>query len=133
MVWVETNLTLFGLDKKYYYEALLKVVEDLPFKKKTQYVKLRQKQKASESPIVEVLKKKGITVKCLPNDLIMECVLAISKNCTLIGIVSSVLFYGSKLGHKSFSIYDLLENRPKTIFDDWDFLWNRVEKFDKFV
>jgi hypothetical protein len=77
---------------------------------------------------IKFLSDKGYEVRILDNNEILEVLLLKSKSCILIGNISSLLFYGSLFGHKSYSMFNVINNKPKTLFDDLNFYWESVIK-----
>lgn len=50
-----------------------------------------------------------ISIQVIPDSAIMELLLFEANNVTLIGVYSSLLYYASIMGHKSFSIWEFLK------------------------
>jgi hypothetical protein len=81
------------------------------------YIKLRPSKAEMKSRIVKLLDELAILHEVLPNEILAEGFFLNSKDLRVVGFVSSLLFYGTILGHEAYSLINLLENRPKTRFD----------------
>ncbi|ATP57996.1 hypothetical protein CPT03_16750 [Pedobacter ginsengisoli] len=71
----------------------------------------------------------NIQIQEISNPTIMELELNKSINSILFGTYSSLLYYASIMGHKAYSIYDLLEDKDKykgMIGRNMDFYWEKV-------
>jgi|SRR5690625_3513612 len=130
-IWIEDSFTnTYRMSSHLYKEAVLSTLNYLKSKNESLkvYLKLRPSQSLNDSIVYEVLSDKDCQVEVLNNDLIVEALLANSHNCTVIGNVSSILFYATLLDHKSISMFDRLKNKPKTAFDDFDTYWKNIIK-----
>jgi len=69
-----------------------------------------------------------ISVEIISDTVLMELYLFESKNVTLIGVYSSLLYYASLMGHESFSIYEFLKEEYYRALQnrDFTFYWNKV-------
>jgi hypothetical protein len=67
---------------------------------------------------VRLLDELSISYEVLPHGILAEGFFLSSKGLRVVGFVSSLLFYASIFGHEAYSFMNLLENRPKTRFDN---------------
>jgi hypothetical protein len=72
----------------------------------------------------------GILFQVIPDSVIMELLLFKALNVTLIGVYSSLLYYASIMGHKSFSIYEYLKQEYEKVLKnrDFSFYWEKVNQ-----
>ena len=89
-------------------------------------VKLRPGQKASDSLWITYLKKYDKAYELISDDEPLEEKLIDSSNCIVLGTVSSLLFYAAVFGHKAFSNYSFIDERPLSSFDYAIYYWNKV-------
>lgn|GEM_PF-1181632 len=77
----------------------------------------------------------GVAFQIIPDSVIMELLLFKARNVTLVGILSSLLFYASIMGHHSFSIYEFLkeEYSKKRTDRDLTFYWEKVKLIEPTV
>lgn len=131
LIWVEETFSyVYNIPELEYELAIKKTINKLSneLKNRTIYLKKRPNQKDNKSLVYKTLVQNGFDVKILEDNLILEVVLHKSEDCLLIGNISSLLYYGTLLGHKSFSMFDVMKNKPKTPFDDLNFFWDAVSK-----
>jgi hypothetical protein len=132
VIWIEESFTYaYKIPEIEYEQAILETIKkmDKVLKGKTIYLKKRPSQETKKSLVYKVLSEKGFEINILDNKIILEVLLLKSDNCSLIGNVSSLLFYGSLFGHKSYSMFSSISKKPKTVFDDLNFYWDSVSKF----
>lgn len=133
IIWIDDSFAKsFNIDVNIYYKAIdafLKL-----FNKKSScvgnrvYIKMRpDAQNNSMSFLTDKLVANGYTFSILPNDIIIESLLLNSDNCTVIGGVSSTLYYANLMNHISYSIFNHFNTKNRYIFDDLDCYWNRVK------
>jgi hypothetical protein len=82
------------------------------------YLKLRPSKSQVKSRLVRLLDELSISYEVLPHGILAEGFFLTSKGLRVVGFVSSLLFYASIFGHEAYSFMNLLENRPKTRFDN---------------
>lgn len=129
-IWVEETFPeYYGVTDQDYYEAIMQVVEFLRKKAISEvFLKLRPNRKIKNSFLYDVLNKSDLIITLIPDHVVLEVIFIKAKNITVIGIVSSLLFYGTIFGQKSYSFYDLLKNKPQNPFDFMKFYWTAVNK-----
>ena len=134
LIWLDGSGKAFThLSDEIYNRAIDRGIEKLyqELTSKPVYVKLRPGiDDYNNNYLYKALKEKGLNVSVMPNDLIIECVFANSSNCTVVGNLSSALFYASIFGHKSYSIYSLFEQNVPTVFDQMSGFWSKVERLE---
>ena len=131
LIWIEETFTYaFEIPEFEYEHAIKATINKLSteFVNKTIFIKKRPCQKDSDSLVYKILLQNGSKVEIIADNIVLEIVLQKSENCLLIGNVSSLLFYGKLFGHESYSMFNLIQNKPKTIFDTLDFYWDAVTK-----
>lgn len=132
VIWVDgSNSGFTGLDESIYHKAIDKTILKLKnvLTEKKVHIKLRPGIKDySSNYLYSALTKNNIEVNVMPDKLLLECVFISSSNCTVIGNLSSALFYAQIFGNKSYSIYSLFEKQVPTIFDKMPAYWDKVEK-----
>lgn len=96
------------------------------------FIKLRPHQSEDQSNWANHFKRNNLSYKIIPSGVILEDVLLGSKNCRIIGTVSSLLFYATIFGHKAFSNYSMIEEKPMTTFDHIKFYWDQVRNLENF-
>lgn len=132
LVWIDGSGAAFtNLPDDVYHRAIDRGIEILydELTSKPIHVKLRPGiSDYSTNYLYNRLQENGFTVSVMPNNLIIECVFANSTNCTVVGNLSSSLFYASIFGHKSYSIYSLFEKKAPTVFDQMSGFWNNVKR-----
>lgn len=75
------------------------------FKKEKIFIKSHPRESSKKLDIVTSLfAKNGIHVELLPSNILLEVSLATSPALTLIGFDSTLLFYGTLMGHRAISI-----------------------------
>jgi len=89
----------------------------------------RDENESLRQKIKKIFLSNNISLHIIPDSVIMELQLFKAENVTLIGVYSSLLFYGSIMGHHSFSIYEFLKKEYSKALKnrDFDFFWHRVE------
>jgi hypothetical protein len=119
------------LPEDIYHNALKKAVARLKpqLEGKKIFVKLRPGENLYTSNFLyQLLVRNNLEVEVLPNNLIIECVFINSKNCLVIGNLSSALFYAAIYGHKAYSVYSLFEKKVSTYFDQMPGYWQMIKK-----
>ena len=76
---------------------------------------------------MSILRENDIEVEVMQNDMIIEAFFMQSKNCKIIGVLTSVLEYAHVFGHEAYSIYGLFEKQPPTFFDRMTGFWENIE------
>lgn len=134
LIWVDgANERFTGLDLSYYHEAIDLAINKLGKKlyNKRVVIKLRPGLKEySKNYLFNALKKANVEVEVMRDDIVLEAVFLNSKNCTVLGNLSSALFYASIFGHQSYSIYSLYSKKVKTIFDDMPGFWENINNLN---
>ena len=97
-IWLDgSNARYTGLEESFYYDAINKAIPLLKEKgviKDKVFVKLRPGIKdISTNKLVAILRENNIKINVMANDLILEAFLMQSKNCKIIGVLTSVLEY----------------------------------------
>lgn len=132
VIWVDgSNSRITGLPEEIYERAIDIAIEKLKpeMSHREVYVKLRPGTKDfAGNYLYSRLRQCGFRPKIMPDNLVIECAFILSKNCIVIGNLSSALFYASIYGHKAYSIYSLYEKRVATVFDNMAGYWKEVEK-----
>jgi len=131
LIWIEESFTyVYNIPEIKYEKAIKETIQKMSDKLEGRpiYLKKRPNQKTNNSLVYKILSQKGYEVRILDNNEILEVLLLKSKSCILIGNISSLLFYGSLFGHKSYSMFNVINNKPKTVFDDLNFYWESVTK-----
>lgn len=131
-IWLDgSNGRYTGLEETYYNDAIKKAIPLLKEKgviKDKVYAKLRPGIKnISNNKLVSILRENDIEVEVMQNDMIIEAFFMQSKNCKIIGVLTSVLEYAHVFGHKAYSIYGLFEKQPPTFFDRMTGFWKNIE------
>ena len=132
-IWIDgSNSRFTGLPEEVYHNAIDKAIEKLKHQLNNQdqiNVKLRPGLKDPENNyLVSRLEKEGYAVNIMEDNMVIEAVLLKSEDCTVIGNLSSVLFYAAIFGHKAYSLYGLFEKKVFTYFDQMPGYWEKVEK-----
>lgn len=132
-IWLDgSNGRYTGLEETYYYDAIKKAIPLLKERgviKDKVYVKLRPGIKnISNNKLVSILRENDIEVEVMQNDMIIEAFFMQSKNCNVIGVLTSALEYAHVFGHKAYSIYGLFEKQSPTFFDRMTGFWKNIEK-----
>jgi len=131
IIWMDGSNTKYtNLPEEYYHKAIKKAIVKLKklYPEKTKvYVKLRPGKSQNKNNLVKLLKESGYQIEVIP-DLVLETLFMTSKNCIVIGTLTSALEYAHVFGHKAYSIYGLFEKQPDTFFDRMDGYWNNVQK-----
>jgi hypothetical protein len=84
--------------------------------------------------IKKLFRDNEISIHVIPDSTMMELLLFEAKNVTLIGVYSSLLYYASIMRHKSFSIYNFLQEEYTNVRKrDFTFYWNKVELINSTV
>jgi hypothetical protein len=130
VIWVEEAFPeYYGVTEKDYRDAILKVINNLEKNVVSEiFFKLRPKKKTKDSFLFQILSKTHLKITLIPDHILVEMIFLKSKKITVIGIVSSLLFYASIFGHKSYSFYDLIKNKPQSPFDFMEFYWSTINK-----
>lgn len=131
IIWIEESFTyVYNIPEIQYEIAIKETIKKIGnlFKDKTIYLKKRPKQETRNSLVYKILSENGYEIKILDDKIILEVLLLKSNNCFLVGNVSSLLFYGNLFGHKSYSMYDCINYKPNTAFENLNFYWDSVEK-----
>lgn len=122
LIWLDgSNSKYTGLDESYYHKAIDKAIEIIKEKKLSNnneiYLKLRPGiQHYSSNYLYKTCVDAGFDVTVLP-DLVLESLFINSKSCVVVGVLTAALEYAHIFGHNSYTIYNLFDRRPKTIFD----------------
>ncbi|MQP52066.1 MULTISPECIES: polysialyltransferase family glycosyltransferase [unclassified Flavobacterium] len=128
IIWIEESFPkAYGLSDENYCNAIQEVIDSLQESKQKIFVKLRPKSEEKKSLLVEMLKKNGLVIEIIPNNILAEILFINCKNLKVIGLVSSLLFYATIFGHKSLSFYTVLKDKPETVFDKIKFYWDVVK------
>lgn len=133
VIWIDgSNARFTGLTEDYYHEAIQKAIDKMKVSgiiSKKVFVKLRPGLKDySQNKLIGILRENNIEVEVLPDKMVLECLFICSKNCYVIGTLTSALEYAHVFGHKAYSVYDLFEKQPPTFFDRMTGFWKNVEK-----
>jgi len=131
-VWMDgSNARYTGLDESYYYDAIKRSIPILRAKgvlKDKVYAKLRPGvTDYSANKLVSILEQHNIEVEVMPNSMVVEAFLLTSRNCNVIGVMTSSLEYAYAFGHKAYSIYGLFEKQAPTPFDRMKGYWENIE------
>lgn len=92
------------------------------------YLKLRPNGKLSDSTVTKVLKSRSIDFELLDSTVVLEVLMAVNEPLIWVGNVSSALFYASKMGHTSWSLYDYFTTHSNRTFDNFPIYWENVNK-----
>lgn len=128
-IWIEDSLAAsLGMPPDLYMQAISNTIDYLKKNISTSkiYLKLRPSQVQQDSLVYKLLKEANYNVEVINNDVVIEALLINSQNCTIIGNVSSVLFYAPLFGHKSISMFSRLKDKPKSSFDNFDVYWKNI-------
>lgn len=132
VIWVDGSSSSFtGLNEQVYFDAIEKAIAKRKtwLQEKPVFLKLRPgTKKYSDNYLYKALVREGVQVSVLPDNLIIEAIFVNSKNCIVIGNLTSALFYAAIFGHEAYSIYHLYDVRVKTIFDEMPGYWSQVQK-----
>jgi hypothetical protein len=96
-------------------------------------IKFHREEPASlRKKILQLFQKHSISVQVLPDSIIMELLFSKGKNVTAAGIYSSLLYYASVMGHRSYSIFNYVKQEyGKAIANrDFSFFWQKVHLLD---
>lgn len=108
------------------YECIISVLEKLKIDKRKFFYLPRK-----NGFIREVEKKSfeylNLNVVILDKKIPFEVILAKSNNCTLVGCTSALLYYGSLMGHTTYSYFFSLKNRPYSVYEEMDSFWNQIQ------
>ena len=128
VIWIEESFPrVYKVAEENYETAILKTIAHLKQKGITKIlVKLRPKSKASNSYLIDILKKNNIKVEVMPDTIIAEWLFIQAKNLQVIGIVSSLLFYASIFGQQSWSFFEDIKEKPDNPFEKMKFYWDEV-------
>lgn len=134
VVWISDPdiLKLYG-DKKSFYIAIEKSFIAWLKQKKIFNIYIRFHYRESDEQkreLINLFERNGIKFVEIQVDAIMEVELMNAENVSLFGIWSSLLVYGSMMGHKSYSIHDYLpiEMRSMSKVDQVQYFWKFVRK-----
>jgi hypothetical protein len=88
----------------------------------------REESESLREKIKNLFTVKGISFQIIPDSVIMEVLLFDAANVLLIGIYSSLLYYATLLGHRSYSIYEFVQKEySRTLLNrDFNFFWAKV-------
>jgi hypothetical protein len=133
IVWIGDNgVDYYGFSKELYLEGIKKGV--IKYLKEEGRNKLFVKYHRGESQTmrsiqIEIFKAYGIDVVVISDNVILEEILLHSKNVTLYGVYSSLLYYASVMGHRALSIYELLKRDYAKNLEgkNMDFFWSKVQ------
>jgi len=132
VIWVDgSNSKFTDLPETIYNKAIDKAIHKLKnsLTSKKIVIKLRPGiENLSTNYLYAKLNSCGYHLEVMRNDIVLEAVLINSKNCIVVGNLSSALFYASIFGHEAYSIYGLYDQKVKTIFDDMPGYWEHVKK-----
>jgi hypothetical protein len=132
IIWIgDGSLTHYGFNKELYLKGIKEGCVDFINKKGAQEIFIKFSRDESEhlrDAVKKVFYENKISVSIIPDSVIMELLLLESKNATLIGVYSSLLYYASMLGHNAFSIYEFLKEEYSRALKnrDFSFYWNKV-------
>lgn len=93
-------------------------------------VKLRPKQSKKSSHWIKQLEEQSLSYQVLDSKEPLEEQLVQSKNCVLLGTVSSLLYYGAVFGHEVYSNYLRLSEIPKSSFEGAHYYWEKVKPLE---
>ncbi|MCI5055313.1 polysialyltransferase family glycosyltransferase [Phaeodactylibacter sp.] len=131
LIWLEDNYAENnGIAIKVYEKAIEQSLSRVKkkFPQHQIYLKLRPSTTIKDSPVARILDSKNISFLKIDDDVVLEALMAINKNLTFIGNVSSALFYAKQMGHSSWSIYDFFDIHSNRTFNDFPLYWNNVQK-----
>ena len=132
MIWIEDSLAIgLNLNSEVYNDAIMKGLKKINTchgDEEKIFIKLRPGQSEEDSNIAKVLQRCDLKYQIIDNEVVMEAVFAASTGNIVVGNVSSLLLYASILGHRSFSIYNFLNELPSNPFENLDSFWSKVEK-----
>jgi hypothetical protein len=130
-IWIgDPGVVHHGYKQKIYLDGILKGCISFLTKKEVKdiFVKFhRDEPNNLRKAVAKLFDDNGISIQVIPDSTIMELLLFEAKNVSLIGVYSSLLYYASIMGHKSFSIYTFLqEEYTNARKRDFTFYWNKV-------
>jgi hypothetical protein len=107
------------------YECIINVLEKIKIKKNKIFYLPRK------NGLIRDVEKKAfdylnLEFEILDRKVPFEVILVKSKNCTVIGCTSALLFYSSLMGHKTHSYFFYLENRPYSVYEEMNSFWNQI-------
>jgi len=130
-VWVgDPGVIHHGFNPKIYLrgirEGCINFIKDKGVK--DTYIKFHRDEPDNlRQAIKKLFQDNEISIHVIPDSTMMELLLFQAKNVTLIGVYSSLLYYASIMGHKSFSIYNFLQEEYTNVRKrDFTFYWNKV-------
>lgn len=131
-IWIgDPGIIHYGFSKKAYMQGITQGF--IPFLKRknvnTVFLKFhRDEPQLLRKEVVQLFKINSIQPTVLPDTTMMELQLANASNVTLTGIYSSLLYYGSILGHTSYSVFNFVKHEySKAIANrNFDFFWKKV-------
>lgn len=129
ILWIEDAYAKsYKVPSQNYYRALELSIQrvDAMFPEHKHYIKLKPKQSTASSLMLKALQKSHIEINLLDNQIGIDSLLVRSSNCIAIGCISSVLYYAAIFGHQAFSIFNLIEDKPATVYDDFEGYWEKV-------
>ena len=133
IVWIgDASVKQRGFSESIYMEGIQEGCANF-IKEKNQkeiFIKFhRDETKSMRKQIQKLFLDNDISFQVIPDSVIMELLLFKSKNVTLVGVYSSLLYYASIMGHHSFSIYEFLKKEYSEALKnrDFNFYWNEVE------
>lgn len=136
IVWIGDNgVDYYGYSKELYFSGIREGF--IHYLKKRGVGEIYIKFHRNESPFlrieqIQLFENHEIKAKVIPDTVIMEATLAGAQNVVLCGVYSSLLFYADTMGHKTYTIYNLLkpEYEKNLLGKDISFFWERVKNIE---
>lgn len=132
VIWIDGSFGKdFGFSENQYHKAIHKAIdrlEKMNLLKRIMYLKLRPNDlNLDKSYLIKALKNKEYHVEILPDNIVLESVFLLSKNCIVIGALSTALETAQVFGHKSYSIISLFEKRNEMYINQLTGYWKNVK------
>ena len=121
----ETYPEKFNVSMSDYKRVLSYALEKLSEKDTKVFIKGRPNLHGNSS-LQMILNDLDLSFEVLPKEVLAEGLFLNSQRLKVVGFVSSLLFYAKILGHESYSMLNMLQDKPASRFD-------RINGFSKLV
>jgi hypothetical protein len=124
LVWISDNIVRFlHLPVEQYVNAIRKGLDSYFKLNKNQpskiFIKFHQAEsELSRTKTLELFSELGIEYEVIKDGTPMEILFLKASNCTIIGMLSSLLFYAATMGHKVYSASDYLKLNLKFAYEN---------------
>jgi hypothetical protein len=133
-IWLGCDsVTVFDLKKEVYLDGIKVGVIDYLSKLNIKSISIKFHPREIDymkKQTIELFTKNGFEIDIIKDQVSMELCFLNSKNLSLFGVTSSLLYYGALLGHRCYSVFDVIkgEYEPLMMHKDFSFYWDKVDK-----